>query len=74
MNIDAGVLPQSLFIPAQALQYFWALGVDPATNRIYVGDPKGFIQQGNVSVYQTNGDLIRSFTVGLGPGYFYFDR
>ncbi len=74
MNIDAGVLPQSLFIQAQALQYFWALGVDPATNRIYVGDPKGFIQQGNVGVYQTNGDLIRSFTVGLGPGYFYFDR
>jgi DNA-binding beta-propeller fold protein YncE len=74
MDINASALPENLLIPAQALQYFWSLGVDPATNRIYVGDPKGFIQQGNVSVYQTNGSLIQSFTVGLGPGYFCFDR
>lgn len=73
MSIDAAALPASPFIAAQSLQYYWALGLDPVTNRIYLGDPKGFIQKGNVSVYQTNGQKIKSFDVGLGPGYFLFD-
>ena len=73
MSIYASSLPSALFIPAQPLQYFWALGLDSVTNQIYVGDPKGFIQQGNVAVYQTNGQKVRSFPVGLGPSYFSFD-
>jgi DNA-binding beta-propeller fold protein YncE len=72
MDINASVLP-SLFIQAQPLQYYWALGLDSVTNQIYLGDPKGFIQKGNISVYQTNGQKIKSFNVGLGPGYFSFD-
>lgn len=74
MPIGAVSLPENLFLPAQALQYFWALGIDPETNLIYLGDPKGFIQQGNVSVYQTDGTKVQSFTTGLGPGFFCFDR
>jgi hypothetical protein len=74
MSINAATLPDALFISAQPLQYFWALGLDSATNQIYIGDPKGFIQKGNVSVYQTSGQKIRSFDVGLGPGYFLFDQ
>lgn len=74
MSIAAATLPTSLFLSAQALQYYWALGVDPVTNRIYVGDPKGFTQKGNISVYQTDGTKLQSFMVGLGPGYFCFDR
>lgn len=73
MAIDATALPSALFVQAQALQYYWALGVDPANNQIYLGDPRGFIQKGNVSVYQTDGHKIRSFDVGLGPGYFLFE-
>jgi DNA-binding beta-propeller fold protein YncE len=73
MSIDAPSLPVSLFIQAQALQYYWALGLDSVTNQVYLGDPKGFIQKGNVSVYQTNGQKIRSFSTGLGPCYFSFD-
>lgn len=73
MSINDSSLPVSLFIQAQALQYYWALGLDSVTNQIYLGDPKGFIQKGNVSVYQTSGQKIRSFNVGLGPGCFSFD-
>jgi DNA-binding beta-propeller fold protein YncE len=73
MDITATSLPVTLFIQAQPLQYYWALGLDSVTNQIYLGDPKGFIQKGNVSVYQTNGQKIRSFNTGLGPGYFSFD-
>ncbi len=74
MSIAANSLPTGLFVQARALQYFWALLVDAATNRIYVGDPKGFIQQGSISVYQTDGSLMQSFTTGLGPGFLLFDR
>jgi DNA-binding beta-propeller fold protein YncE len=73
MDITATSLPVTLFIQAQPLQYYWALGLDSVSNQIYLGDPKGFIQKGNVSVYQTNGQKIRSFNTGLGPGYFSFD-
>lgn len=74
MPINATTLPASLFIPAQALQYFWALTVDPLTNLVYVGDPKGFIQQGSISIYQPDGALVQSFTTGLGPGFLLFDH
>ena len=74
MSITATSLPSTLFISAQPLQYFWALTVDSDTNQIYVGDPKGFVQKGNVSVYQPDGTKTKSFDVQLGPGYFYFDK
>jgi len=74
MSINDNTLPGQLFIPAQALQYYWGLAVDPIKNEIYLGDPKGFIQNGNVSIYQTNGTKIKSFNVGIGPGFFSFDQ
>lgn len=72
MNIDDESLPQSPFIPAREYQYFWALGIEPATGNIYVGDPKGFIQKGTVSVHRTDGTTVNTFDVGIGPGQFYF--
>lgn len=65
-------LPAQPLIPAQSLQYFWALGVDPYTGDLYVGDPKGFTQQGTVYIYNSDGDLRKSFKCGVGPGHFLF--
>lgn len=73
MAITDQQLPQQPLIPAQPLQYFWALGLDPKTGEIYVGDPKGFIQRGSVSIYNPAGERLRSFEVALGPGFFYFE-
>lgn len=73
MNIDAPSLPQQPFIAAQAMQYFWALGIDPLTGNIYVGDPKGFVQKGRLNIYTPDGTLSRSFATGVGPGHIYFD-
>lgn len=73
MNIHDVALPAIPFIPAVANQYFWALGIDPATGNIYVGDPKGFVQRGSVSIYKADATKLTTFTVGLGPGHFYFD-
>ena len=72
MGIHDAALPAQPLIASRALQYFWALGIDPATGHIYVGDPKGFIQNGDVHIYTQNGTAIDSFAVGIGPGQFYF--
>lgn len=74
INTRGAVLPNTPFIAAQQYQYFWGLGIDKATDEIYVGDPKGFVQKGSVNVYGNTGDLRRSFAVGLGPGHFCFDE
>lgn len=73
MSIHAATVPARPFIAAKPLQYFWALGVDPTNGRIYVGDPKGFIQQGSILVYDKEGHLLKSFSCGLGPGFFLFE-
>lgn len=74
MNVQDATLPASPLIAAQKLEYFWGLGIDPVTDDIYVGNPKGFIQKGTVNVYDNSGLQKRSFEVGVGPGYFYFDE
>lgn len=73
MRYDDASLPGTALIGCAANQYYWALGIDPNSGNIYVGDPKGFIQSGTVLVYNTNGTLLRNFNVGLGPGHFYFN-
>lgn len=74
MSIYDASLPTVPFIAAKKYQYFWALGIDPATGYIYVGDPKGFVQKGTVSVYKPDASLVTQFNVGIGPGHFYFDE
>jgi hypothetical protein len=73
MDIHATSLPATPFITPGPNTYFWALGID-AANNIYIGDPKGFTQRGTVSIYHPDGILQHTFTVGLGPGHFYFDE
>ncbi len=73
MGINDANLPSQAFIPAAPFQYFWALGIDPQTGNIYVGDPKGFSQKGTIYVYKADGTLIKQFNTGVGPGHFYFD-
>ncbi|MBL7704244.1 MAG: hypothetical protein JNM21_01740 [Taibaiella sp.] len=73
MSIEATQTPAEALVKAQALQYFWGLGVNPENGNIFLGDPKGFIQSGTVSEYTEQGVLKNTYTVGLGPGFFYFD-
>ena len=73
MGIGDAALPSQPFIAAQALQYFWALGIDPQTGRIYVGDPKGFTQRGRLLQYNQQGQFLQEDTVGVGPGSMYFE-
>ncbi|MEI8278789.1 MAG: DUF5074 domain-containing protein [Bacteroidota bacterium] len=74
MSIYDDALPTTPFIAAKTNQYFWALGIEPKTGNIYVGDPKGFYQKGTVYIYNGAGTLQKQFNVGTGPGHFYFDE
>ena len=74
MGIYEKQLPSQAFIPAAKYQYFWALGIDPVTGNIYVGDPLGFTQKGIIYIYNSNGTKLYNFNAGLGPGHFYFDN
>ncbi len=74
MGIHDESLPAQAFVPAAQLQYFWALGIDPATGNIYVGDPKGFVQKGSIYIFRPDGTGVDTFSVGIGPGHFYFDE
>jgi DNA-binding beta-propeller fold protein YncE len=73
MSIEDNTVPVAPIIPAQHLQYFWSVGVNPKTGNLFVADPKGFIQSGQVMEYTTGGTLLNTYTVGLGPGYFLFE-
>ncbi|PSK92766.1 YncE family protein [Taibaiella chishuiensis] len=72
MPISATTLPAQQFIAAQPLQYYWGLGIDPVTGFIYLGDPKGFLQKGSVTIYRQDGSQVNRFDTDLGPGYFLF--
>lgn len=73
MNISADNLPQQAFLAAQTFQYFWALDIHPKTGNIFIGDPKGFVQKGNVIICQPDGTQLKEFKTGVGPGHFYFN-
>ena len=74
MSIYDNTPPAVPLIQAIQNQYFYALGIEPSTGNIYVGDPKGTVQKGTVYIYKSNGSLIKSFSVGEWPGHFYFDE
>lgn len=74
MAINADKLPEQPLIQAEKFQYFWALGVQPDGNKLFIGDPKGFIQKGVVYIYDMDGNKQGQFETGVGPGHFYFDQ
>jgi YVTN family beta-propeller protein len=73
MPITATAAPIQAFIPCLAKQSFYALGIDPKTGYIYVGDPKGFIQKGSIMQYSPQGILSNMYACGIGPSYFHFE-
>lgn len=74
MGIHASALPQQAFVPALPRQYFYGLGIEPATGNVYLADPLGFGQQGEVRIYSPQGQLLKTFNTSVGPAHFYFYR
>jgi len=51
---------------------FYGIGVNPISGAIYVADSKAFSGPGEISVYNTHGNLLDQQTVGVGPNGFVF--
>lgn len=72
MPVTASSLPASPFIKQEGTNY-WALGIEPETGNIFVGDAIDYVQNGKAMVYGANGNYLYSFPTGIIPGGFYFD-
>ena len=51
---------------------FYGLGIHPQTHEIFVADALDYVQKGNVLRYNPNGELIKSYKVGIIPSDFVF--
>lgn len=69
MEIDEDTLPAMPFIPFQDTHYY-GLTIDPETEDIYVADAIDYSQQGMIYRYNSQGELIDNFYVGVTPGAF----
>jgi DNA-binding beta-propeller fold protein YncE len=67
MSIDAKKIPETSFIEQKG-HYFYKLGVNPVNGDIFVTDAVDYQQDGFVTIYNNNGDSLRSYQVGVIPG------
>jgi YVTN family beta-propeller protein len=65
-------LPEAAFLSIEAAVGLYGIGVDPATDEIYVADAKGFVANGTVYRYTATGTRIDEFNTGKGPNGFVF--
>lgn len=71
ISIMDTVLAASPLIP-QNDKLFYAIGVHPTSNEIYVCDAIDYVQSGIVFRYSTTGQEIANFRTGIIPGFFFF--
>ncbi len=73
MAIDAAELPAEPFIrPIEGVNrsLYYALGVAPDTEEVYVGDALDYQQRSIIYRYSSDGELLDSFTAGVIAGDF----
>jgi YVTN family beta-propeller protein len=54
------------------LSSLYALGVDPKTGEVYLGDALNFSSEGKVFIYNTDGTFKTFISAGISPGQFIF--
>lgn len=72
MSVHDQELPDNAMIN-EGNKNFYALGIDPEKNGIYVSDAVDFNQNGTVYRYSHTGNPISSFEAGIIPGCFGFN-
>ncbi|MEM7369837.1 MAG: DUF5074 domain-containing protein [Bacteroidota bacterium] len=73
MSIEATDLPADPLIPEEG-GLWYGLGIDPATEEIYLADAIDYVQKGVILRYTSGGELIDEFRAGIIPGGFYFQE
>ena len=77
MSIDAEELPTEPFVASRVgttCSIYYALGVAPDTEEVYVGDALDYQQRSVVYRYSPEGELLDSFTTGVITGDFCWKR
>ena len=71
MDIHSNQLSDTPWV-ASGSRNFYALGVRPDKESVYVSDALDYVRNGKVYVYNTSGSLTGEFESGIIPGYFCF--
>lgn len=72
MSVYDQELPENEIISEDNHNYY-SLGIEPETSEIYVSDALNYNQNGIVYRYNSTGELVSSFEVGIIPGSFGFN-
>jgi len=67
--VDDNIITNEPLIPEGNMQ-FYALGI--SEKFIFVSDAKDFVQEGDVIVYNKNGEYLKKFQAGINPSFFLF--
>jgi DNA-binding beta-propeller fold protein YncE len=72
LHTDDESVPGTPLIPTAKFQYFYHITLDTATQQLYISDPKGFIQNGDILIYNLDGVKQHTIPVGMGPNQLLF--
>lgn len=72
MAATATVAPADPIITEPGANEFYAIGIDPGSGVLYMGDPEGFVSSGTVFRYDLSGNPVDQFTTGIAPTDFAF--
>lgn len=75
MDLTATTVPSApLFTVSNSVDPYSNLyGFSVVNDRIFVSDANGFTQDSKISVYSTNGSLLKTFTAGKGTNGAYWN-
>ncbi len=79
MSVDADALPTTPLVNSQQTtdnsqnKVFTKVAVSPENGDIYLTDVKNYVQNGDVLRYDSNGNFISKFEVGIIPGAMMFN-
>lgn len=72
LSINANNAPENSFIENEDLAVAYALGVDPSTGNIWIGDAFNFTSDGKAFVYNAQGEFLKEVNTGINPTAFVF--
>jgi len=70
MGITDSLLPSQPLIFAEQ-RNFYCISITPNNNQLVISDAKNWASDGDILIYNTNGNLVNTFKVGINPGYIY---
>jgi hypothetical protein len=47
---------------------WYSIGVSPTRQKLYIGNARSYVTNGEVLIYRTNGEFLKAVEVGVNPG------